>query len=655
MPQRKIDTFDIGGCDSRSNPTNFPPNRLLRCKNWVPLPSGQLRLRYGYTVPAMAPVGNVPIHSMAFYKKFDGTQFILFGQGNALNSYAMATGAVTLIKTLASASPWGYCRAGNRIFIGNGVDMVNFDGVAVRNTGIRSLTAAEAAAVTVTASAAPAGTWTASLLKDLSNTFIGTQLYAVIYNPVTGHVGNVTPIGSRVVITAGQSLAVAGLPNLSGENAEWVIGLGSSNDGGQVPYWLIDGSGNRVVVNSGLTFATLTSGTTDKLQELPTRNGVPLPLNRFTKVGGVIWGARDGDNFLYHTEDETDSSNGNFVGVTYESWAGNNLEAYPTGEKPLSVHAYRFEGWFFSDNSLSVFSNFLKQQSANPWRGPWPVGCCGQRGFVETPYGPFWLTLDKQLMSYDGSAPIPASEEYEAGLLGKIGDQYIGSTELAYLRDPEKQIDRLYILSKDKAGAPLVIIHDFKLKSGQSLLQPYGQSPLGQGYEAQYAGMVPNTLAGSGYTPRQNVRDLNDRERLWTGAVDGHFYQLEDGNDDNGHTYSGDAIGLINNGNKNTLVAGFEWQGDINVKVTYSVQSRLTLPDWTEPPAQIVGDPDNYDNRHEVNVGEEARWIGVRFQLDSHSADGNFDISDPPFVPIPQYGLINYVTAILGTPRPEGR
>lgn len=641
MPQRKIDQFEIGGCDSRSNPTNFPSNRLLRCKNWVPLPSGQLRLRYGYTVPPMSPVANVPVHSMAFYKKFDGTQFVLFGQGTALKSYAMANGAVTLLKNLASANPWGYYRAGNRIFIGNGVDMVNFDGVTVRNTGIRAMTAAEGAAVTVTPGTVPAGTWTVSLLS-------GYQLYAVIYNPVTGHVGNRIVIGARFKITAaGMSVVLTGLPDLAGENGEWVIGLGRTADNGEVPYWLIDGSGNRVVVASGLTNATLTLDTIDTLQELPTRNGVPLPLNRFTKVGGAIFGARDGDNFLYYTEDETDASNGNFVGSTYESWAGNNLEAYPTGERPLSVHAYRFEGWFFSDNALSVWSNFLKQQGANPWRGPWPTGCCGQRGFIETPYGPFWMTLDKQIMAYNGSAPIPASEEYEAGMLGRIGDQYVTSTELTYLRDPEKQIDKLYVLSKDKNGAPLFIAHDFKLRDGQSLL--------GQAYEATYAGMVPNTLAGSGYTPRQNVRDLNNRERLWTGAVDGRFYQLEDGNDDNAHTYSADAITLINAGNKNTLVAGIEWQGDVKVDVSYSVQSKLPLSEWTGPVPQFIGDPDNLDNRHEVTVDEEARWLGVRFQLDSHPADGNFDITDPPFIPMPNYGLVNYVSPKMGTDRPEGR
>lgn len=646
MPQRKIDEFEFGGVDARSNPTNYPPNRLLRCKNWTPLPSGQLRLRYGYTVPPMNSVSGGPIHSAAYYEKFDGTQFILFGQSTGLKSYAIATGVVTLVATLQSPLPWGHFRAGNRIFIGNGVDMVNFDGTTVRKTGIRALTAAEAAAITVTPGTAPAGTWTTSLLS-------GYQLYAVIHNPVTGHVGNRIKIGARFTIpAAGKSVLVAGLPNLAGESGEYVIGFGRTNDNGEVPYWLIDAAGNRIVAASGSNTATLTLDTVDPTQELPTRNGVPLPLNRFSKVGTQIFGARDGDNFLYYSEDETDLTNGNFVGSPYESWAENNLEAYPTGERPLSIHAYRSEGWFFSGGYLSIWSTYLKQQGTNPWRGPWAAGCAGQRAFTETPYGPAWVTKDKQLMVYDGAQPVPASDEYEASLLHKIGDQYVATTEVTCLRDPEKKIDRIYVMSKDANGQPLIIIHDIKIKD----FAIYGQgSAGGQAYESLYSGMIPNTFVGAGYTPRQNAKDLNGRERLWTGATDGRFYQLEDGNDDNGNTYSADAITIINGGNKNPLIAGFGWHGDENIVVSFSVRSKLALADFNKTSNEVIGDPDKPDNRFEVNVGEEARWVAVRLQLDSHPGDGNFDISDPPFLPLPTYGLVNYVTATLGTDRPEAR
>lgn len=648
-----MDEFEFGGVDSRSNPTNYPPNRLLRCINWVPLPSGQLRLRYGYTVPVMSAVTAAPVHSSAYYEKFDGTQFILFGQAAALKSIALATGIVTLIATLTSPLPWGHFRAGNRIFIGNGVDMVNFDGTTVRNTGIRSLTATEAGAVTATLAASPAGTWPATAIPSGPGITPGYQLYAVILNPITGHAGNRMPIGARVApSTSVDSVALAALPNLTSENAEWVIGLGRTNDGGQVPYWLIDASGNRIVVAGGLATASLPLSTIDATQELPTRNGVPLALNRFAKVGSQIFGARDGDNFLYYSEDETDLTNGNFVGVPYESWAGNNAEAYPTGERPLSIHAYQSEGWFFSGNYLSIWSTYLKQQGTNPWRGPWRSGCCGQRAFAETPYGPAWVTFDKQLMIYNGAQPVPASDEYEASLLHKIGDQYIAGTEVTCLKDPEKKIDRIYVKSKDVNGNPLIVIHDIKIKD----FAIYGQgSAGGQAYEALYSGMIPNTFVGAGYTPRQNAKDINGRERLWTGANDGHFYQLEDGNDDNDNTYSADAIAIINAGNQNTLISGFEWQGDPSVAVSYSVLSKLAPNDFTKTENEVIGDPDNPDNRFEVRIGEEARWVAVRAQLDSHPADGNFDISDPPFLPLPTYGLINYVTAKLGTSRPEGR
>jgi hypothetical protein len=453
--------------------------------------------------------------------------------------------------------------------------------------------------------------------------------------------------------TSVDSVALAGLPNLTAEDSEWVIGIGRTNDGGQVPYWLIDGSGNRIVVSGGAATASLTLSTIDTTQELPTRNGVPPALNKFTLVNDKVFGARDGDNFLYYSEDNQLSTNGDFVGVTYESWAGNDATAYPTGEKPRALHTYRFEGWFFSRNALSVWSDFLYLQGTNPWRGPWPgSGCAGQRAFIETPYGPYWMTPDKQLMGYNGSAPLPISEEYEASLLGKIGDQYVATTELAFLRDPEDQIDRLYVLSADKNGAPLVIVHDFKIRD----YSVYSQgSILGQAYEYLYSGLTPNTFVGSGYTPRQNALDTNGRERLVTGDILGRVVELETGNDDNGNTYTGDAMAKINAGNNNTLIAGFEWQGDSNAVITFSVESKLALADFSTTENEVIGDPDNPDNRFEVNIGAEARWVDVRIQLDSHPADGNFDLTDPPFTPLPLYGLINYVTAKMGTDRPEGR
>ena len=49
MSQKVLEFYEFGGVDSRSNPLNMPSNRSLRCKNWVPMRSGHLQLRRGYT------------------------------------------------------------------------------------------------------------------------------------------------------------------------------------------------------------------------------------------------------------------------------------------------------------------------------------------------------------------------------------------------------------------------------------------------------------------------------------------------------------------------------------------------------------------------------------------------------------------------------
>ena len=646
MPLQKIEQYELGGVDSRSNPLNFPSNRAVRCTNFVPTPSGRLRLRFGNTKPALTgAVAGTPIHSATYYEQYAGAQFALFGQGTALKSLNLSTGVVTdLGAGFTSGNPWGHFRASNRIFVGNGVDGVfNFDGTTLRPTGVRAPTAAEVSSATATVTGAPAGTWDTTVLG-------GFQIYIVYYNPVTGEVGNRIAIGSRFTnLAAAKSVALANLPDLSGVNTEWVKGIGRTNDGGQVPYWLVDASGNRIVVGNAATTASLLTSTIDTNQELPTRNGLPpTGLNKFTRVGNRVFAARDGDVNLYFSEDDTDAQNGNFVGVAQTSFAGNNLEPMPTGEVPTALHAYRFEGWFFSKNNLAIWSQFLFQQGSNPWRGPWPAGAAGQRAFIETPYGPVWMTPDKQLMGFSEDGPIPVSGEFEKALLGQIGDQYVATTELAYYRNPELQIDCIYIKSRDVNGNQLNIKMDYMIRDGRSAT--------GQGYLLVYSNMTPNTFIGSGLTPRQNLRDSNGRERLWTGATDGAFYQMEDGDDDNAQTYTGDYIGLMNAGTQNKLIAGFEWQGDQNVQVSYSGNTKKGVADWTgtNPKRLDPKDSASDSDRFEASISREAKWVYIRLQLTSHPADGTLEIEGEE-LPVSTYGYVNYVVPKLGSPRPEGR
>ena len=76
------------------------------------------------------------------------------------------------------------------------------------------------------------------------------------------------------------------------------------------------------------------------------------------------------------------------------------------------------------------------------------------------------------------------------------------------------------------------------------------------------------------------------------------------------------------------------------------------LAGYTPGNKQVVG---GQQNVFDVQMAGEAKWVYIRLQLDSHSADGNFDITDPPFVPMPTYGCINATVLKLGAGRPEGK
>jgi hypothetical protein len=478
----------------------------------------------------------------------------------------------------------------------------------------------------------------------------GYQLYAAIYNPLTQHMGNRAPIGNAVTVSTAQSaFLVSGLADLSVYSPEWVYALGMTVDGGQVPHWFVDSQGNDIILANGQTNGTVFIGNTNILQELPFANDPPPKLDKFARVGTRIFGALGGNPFMSYSNDLTDVTNGNYVGNPEESWPGNQQQPLPTGELPTSIHAYRLEGWFFSRENLAIWSQFLQQQGANPWRGPWPGGCPSQRGFIETPHGPFWFTAQKELCTFMEDGVISVSDEYEMSLLTKIADINLRTVELGYLLDPNQLIDQIIIKGLDIGGNPVVVVHDFLLKEERS--------PHGQGYNFVYGGLSVQTFAGAGFTPRQNVYDTTGRQRLWAGAVQGFIAQLEDGLSDNGATYSADYIGMIATGKDRPVIPEIEYQGDPNVQWSYLSDYSLGINDFT---AAIVDQIDQGDAQTGSRWGvkletAESRWVYVRAQLISHPADGNFAITDPPFLPLPTYGLIGMAVPKKGAIRPEGR
>lgn len=688
MPTRKAESYTLGAVDSRSNPANFPTNRSIRCMNWAPQENGALRLRSGYTVPMGAgndTAGGTTIHTLIYYEQFSaealGPQYCLYGKGNpnattgsifTLNLDTGASAFVGSVGTSAVGNPWGHYRFNNYIFVAAGGvnpgaispsngEVYSWDGSKWRLSGLPAFAGNQTGGFII-AGIGPTVSTLSSSAGDFTVTQLsGYQLFAAAYNPVTGHVGNCALFGERFTIGTTGAVVVLGYQGHIGtgigpkpilqvvgsvDETELYAAIGMTNDGGQVPYWLVDGNGNNVVVSSQATIATVTLGQVNYLEELPFRNGYPPPMDKFARVGTRIFGNLQGSPFIYYSNDAADIQNANYVGNPWESWPLDQAEPFPTGELPTAIHGRGLEGWFFSRNYLAIFSSVLQQQGANPWRGPWVGGCAGQRAFVDTPYGPYWVSGNKQLCTFMDDGVISVSEEYETALLGKIADANLAQVEVGFLLDPQTRTSVIVIKGTDVNGNPVIVVHDFLLKDERS--------PFGCGYNYLYTGLTIQTFAGAGYTPRQNVYDTTAKMRLWVGATQGFIAQIEDGsNSDNGATYSADHIGIIGLGSNRPSLAELEWQGDPNVQVSYAVDYSQSTTGFSTANADLIpGETSRYGAKF---GGEEGRWLYTRLQLDAHPEDGNFQDTDPPFSPMPVYGLIGEVTLKLGRERPEGR
>lgn len=657
---------DAGGAHAWSNPTNAqgpPDGNFASCS----LPTGfgiltnpLVLTQYGFSVPTATPIYGCQV--VLVLKCSDGglppsgamNMSVLLTEGGVTignvkqfrvnanqTAVSVALGSMTdgwganLTATIVSASTFGVQVTGNGASSGSSTWFV--DSVQI------ILTYTLGAAVQVSVQTSAQGSVATTALT-------GYQFYMAMYDPVTQHMGNRVAIGFPVTVptNASSAFVITGLPTPT--NPEWVLALGITNDGGTIPYWCIDFQGNPITVPNGNATAVLLTNLSQPLDELPVLNDPPQPMDKFARVGNRIWGHLSGNPFLQYSNDEADVSNANYVGRPEESWPGDQQVPLPTGEMPTAIHGRNLEGWFFSLNNLCIFSPFLLLQGAYPWRGPWPGGCVGQRAFVDTPYGPFWLSNDKQLCTFIEDGVLSVSEEYEASLLAKLAHATLGQVELSYVSDPTQLVEKIVIKGLDGNGNVVYVSHDLRIKDQRS--------PFGQGYASTFTGLNITTFAGAGFTPRQPVRDTAGKFRLWAGSSTGFIAQLEDGStSDNGANYTGDYIGLIGLGPNRPIVAEAEWQGDGNVTVSWTQFYNSTAvstftPAITEPMSAMS---EKNSTRYKAKIGVEGRWLFVRFQLTSHPADGNFALTDPPNLPIPTYGVINEITLSKGRDRPEGR
>ncbi len=606
------------------------------------MPNGILQLRHGFTKPAISAVSASPIHSAAYYELHSGVRQVLFGQGADLKRHEVgATGTVTTLGTLSNSNPWNGVFADNRFIFGNNGDEKIYDGANLYDAGIRLPTSGETASISVSYSTAATGSWS-------TTTFSGFQLFMSYYDPVLSkQVGNRVQIGSRLTIgSANGSVVVTGLPSLAGVNATWVKLLARTHDGGQVPYAFVDATGTYLVVGNTATTATFTRPDVDANSELPTRNGLPPNFDKIAWALGRAYVINEDDpSAVNFSESAADIPSGLFVGRPEQSWPGSNKTFFPTGERCRGIHEIDNEPWVWTRNHLAILSEFGGSQSSlgKPlvrWRGTWVGGLAGQRAFAKTPYGPFWVSADKELMTRGPRGPTPVSREYEAGLLARISDANLPAVELAYVLDPEKEIDCLHIWGKDANGAAVHIVHDFAVG--------------GMGREHAYTGLALNTFVRN---PQHvvSMRDASGKMRLWAADTAGQFNQLEDGDSDAGATYSSDLIGVFNAGPLQPTLGGLEWFGDSAVKVTVSPDLRLTLAELGALDSLPAMQVDERVSLQRVQVEEKAQYMIARVQLDSHHLDGTLARSSPvPGLPLETYGRVYLARPEMGAPRTLG-
>jgi hypothetical protein len=470
----------------------------------------------------------------------------------------------------------------------------------------------------------------------------GYQFYAALYNPVTGDVGNALPVGTRIANTETINFRIYNFfdPSVT-DDPEWVFVFGRTVDGGEVPYIMVDASGNWATSVPGQITLTLSSQTGVAFDfEMPNRNAPPQNFDKVVFAGDKAFGALPSSPDIYWTDTPAIRA-GSFVGNPTHCWPQDNKDTFPTYEPIVALKEDNSDVWAFSRSHFAIFAD---NAGLLGWQEVYPIGIAGPRAFCKTHYGSYWLTAERQLATMTVNGPEYASTEYENGLLAKFGKQYLSSVELSYIRDQENGIDQIKIRGLDVNGVQYVVVHDFRLRDSISLL--------GSGRDSTYMGVLaaPFTMF--------TARDTNGVEANYANGADGHLYQLDQGDNDAGAEFTADYITLVKVGADRAAMQFLDWLGDEEVELSVSRFLAANLDGFEVVKEMVTPNPkagreDDFWQTGELEkVDAEGGYLLIRFRLTSHSADGTLALNDPPHIPLESYGRI-YI-ARPGTSDPRG-
>ena len=357
--------------------------------------------------------------------------------------------------------------------------MSSWDGTTVRYVGLDAY--------------CPSGNPTPVFTPGAGNNEIITSvtIYCGLYNATTGHFSNGwfcgtldTP-GTGTITVTGLAYLTAAYHNVT-EQAELHRVFYATIDGGEVPYLILNATGTDVHMedlgatstNLSLTALAEQGFILDYTQEMPTQNFPPRPLRLACYSNGRVYGAlmEGGSGTAYRDFQYTvatrelaavvwsttadDYYDRDFCGVPEEAWPLQNRKYTPNGEVPLILDQGPAQNQVLI---ITKTGTLLLNETADGLH-TWDTrsdtdGILAPETYVRTPYGPMWVTQNKQIVRFNlATRSLEAlSSDYNEILtwpgyapIGKCAD---------YLRDPANQIDRYQVWRTDGSS----VIHDFAI------------------------------------------------------------------------------------------------------------------------------------------------------------------------------------------------
>ncbi len=523
--QPPVPQFEFFGVHTEGNPSSRPRNTAAVCRDLRVMPGRWLRLRGGrvarYNLAGVGGGGVVldikPFRTPSSYGSVNQLAHVVYGGTTprwnwfSLLSYLFAPSG---IEDIATAHDGGFCLSSPAAACNLNDRPLYYQGRGVRDSGAGESKPPFSTYGGIVRyfgldSYCPAGNPTVGFVAGPGHnevvTSTGVQIWVGLYNSATAHYGNAVMAGTIAATGASGTITVSDLNRLkygthgAAETAELFYVFYATNDGGKVPYLILDSTLSgplkcSVAASSQSLSVTAPGGSVDaangwvlnRTKEAPRNNFPPRPMRQICFVNGRLYGVpmnggagsavvqpvspgdRSLPDFSYIPTDRelagvvwskatSDADAADSLGDPLQCWPLTNGEPTPTFEQPLAIFP---EGEDKTAESLLVItasSTFrLVNVQGNLHRYvplSRTIGIRKAQTVKLTPYGIVWVSQRNEivLLPKGGDVVESLSVNYQSLLVspGRTAD---------YLHNPIDEIDRYEVVLEDGTS----VIHDFR-------------------------------------------------------------------------------------------------------------------------------------------------------------------------------------------------